>query len=45
MQELAAFEKYGDKAKLGALKGDIPFSKFTEAFHKSPTVRPLQHLC
>jgi hypothetical protein len=41
VQELAAFEKYGDKAKLGALKGDIPFSKFAEAFHRSPTVRPL----
>jgi hypothetical protein len=45
MQELADFEKYGDKAKLDALRGDdVTFSKFAAAFQKSPTVRPLQHL-
>jgi hypothetical protein len=45
LQELAAFEKYGDKAKLGALKGDIPFAKFSDAFHRSPTVRFLSQPC
>jgi hypothetical protein len=43
VQELAKFEKYGDKAKLGALEGEVPFSKFTEAFHQTPTVRPPLH--
>jgi hypothetical protein len=44
VQELAAFEKYGDKTKLGALKGDTPFAKFSEAFHRNPTVRSLRQL-
>ena len=39
VQELAAFERYGDKGKLAALQGDVDFGMFAEAFKTTPTVR------
>lgn len=41
-EELAAFERYGDKGKLAALQGDVDFGMFAEAFKMTPTAPEIE---